>query len=90
MTWRDYGRNFLLMLGLAFFGMWINSFLAAYNTNFLYLVRPPMEGLPLLNLDNGWYVYIATYLTIVAVVLALAQLPIVLYFNKKRKEIEEI
>jgi uncharacterized membrane protein YwaF len=90
MTWRDYGRNFLLMLGLAFFGMWINSFLAAYNTNFLYLVRPPMEGLPLLNLDNGWYVYIVTYLTIVAVVLALAQLPIVLYFNKKRKEIEEI
>ncbi len=90
MTWRDYGRNFLLMLGLAFFGMWINSFLAAYNTNFLYLVRPPMEGLPLINLDNGWYVYIVTYLTIVAVVLALAQLPIVLYFNKKRKEIEEI
>lgn len=90
MTWRDFGRNYLLLIGLAFFGMWINSFLAAYNTNFLYLVRPPMEGLPLINLNNGWYAYILTYIIGVSVILGLVQLPIVLYFNKKRKEIEEI
>ena len=86
MTWRDYGRNFLILLGIAFFGMWINSFLAAYNTNFLYLVRPPMEGLPLLNLDHGWSTYILTYLGLVGVIFATAQLPLVLYYNKKRKE----
>ena len=31
--------------------------LQAYDTNFLYVVRPPADGLPLLNLDNGWYAY---------------------------------
>ena len=34
------------------------------TVNFLYLVRPPMDGLPILNLDNGWYAYIAALFTV--------------------------
>jgi len=29
------------------------------RVNFLFVVRPPREGLPLLNLERGWAVYIA-------------------------------
>ncbi len=90
MGWRDFGRNYLFLIALGFFGMWINSFLAAYNTNFLYMVRPPMEGLPLINLDHGWGVYITIYVIGIAVILGLVQLPIVLYFNKKRKEAMDV
>ena len=39
---------------------YINSILSKTNekVNFMYLSRPPMENLPLLNLNHGWGVYI--------------------------------
>ena len=64
---------------MAFICMWINSFLsiaadvedAFRRANFMYLTRPPMSGLPLLNLDNGWGVY---FLTLIALVVGLVGL----------------
>ena len=44
--------------------IWVNGLLKSYNTNFWFVVRPPRDGLPLLNLNNGWYVY---YLTLLAI-----------------------
>ncbi len=52
---RNLGILFALLVGM----IWVNGALQVYDTNFLYVVRPPVEGLPLLNLDHGWYVYIA-------------------------------
>ncbi len=61
----DLGRktwiiNIATLFGIAVIMIWVNGLLQVYDTNFLYVVRPPVEGLPLLNLDNGWYAYFAT------------------------------
>lgn len=45
--------NLGVLLALAFVMLYINGALAAYDTNFFYLTRPPMEHLPYLNLDRG-------------------------------------
>ncbi len=89
MGWKDLFRNYIFMFFLAMFGLWVNSALSVYDTNFLYLTRPPMDNLPLLNLDNGWYVYVVTLVGIGAVLLTAVQLPIVLYYEKKRKQKDE-
>ena len=54
---RAWIRNLVIVGSLAFIMIWVNGALQAYDTNFLYVVRPPTDGLPLLNLDNGWYAY---------------------------------
>lgn len=50
-------RNLTISTGLAFGMIYVNGALSVYGTNFMYLVRPPLEGLPYLNLESGWYAY---------------------------------
>jgi hypothetical integral membrane protein (TIGR02206 family) len=81
---KAYGRNTLLLLSLVVAMIYVNSALSAYGTNFLYLVRPPMEDLPVLNLDNGWYVYFLTLLGIGTSVLTLFHLPFIIIEKCKK------
>lgn len=67
--------NCISMFALAISMIWVNGALAVYNTNFLYVVRPPKSGLPLLNLDNGWFVYFLTLCLIGFVCLTIVHLP---------------
>lgn len=57
------------------------------TVNFMYTAGPPQEGLPYLNLDQGWLMYIVKYAALALVLLALCYIkPII---NKIRgKEIE--
>lgn len=60
---KDY-RTALIMLGCTLFAaIYINSILydGSSNINFMYVVSPPKEGLPYLNKDRGWLVYILRY-----------------------------
>lgn len=59
---RAWCRNLLSLLSLAMLMIWVNSALQVYDTNFWYVVRPPAEGLPLLNLDHGWFAYFGALL----------------------------
>jgi len=72
-SWRVFARNMGYVGITAFAATVINSMLVtAYpKVNFMYLVRPPMDNLPVLNLDNGWFAYFGTLAAIlVAVMLA--------------------
>ncbi len=53
--------NFLVVLLLA--AIYINSILydGVSNINFMYVVSPPQSGLPFLNENHGWLVYICHY-----------------------------
>lgn len=72
---RAYGRNLLILTALAFVMIWVNGALSVYDTNFMYVVRPPMEDLPVLNLDHGWYVYFLTLLGVGFALISLVHLP---------------
>ncbi len=60
--WRAWINNLASLGATAVAMIWINGALQEYDTNFLYVVRPPADGLPLLNLDNGWYAYFGALL----------------------------
>lgn len=89
--WSDYPRNLAFLGGFALLCMWINSALSGVlpRVNFMYLVRPPMENLPILNLDNGWAVYFITLLILAVVLIGLFHLIVMLVKNKKSKLVEE-
>ena len=59
---KEWLQNILTLSILSIVMIWVNSLLKDYNTNFFFLVRPPVKGLPLLNLNHGWFVYFITLL----------------------------
>lgn len=83
---RTFRRNIILLLSLVFMTLYINSFLSVYGTNFMFLVRPPMENLPFLNLNNGWYVYFFRIIGLGATMLSLFYLPFILHEHKGQKK----
>ena len=80
-------RNMLSLLGMAFVMIWVNGMLQEYDTNFWFVVRPPRDNLPLLNLNNGWYVYFLTVLSLGFIGVTLVHLPFML---KERKNIAQV
>ena len=81
---KAYGRNLLILLGLAGLMIYVNGALFAYGTNFMFLTRPPMEELPILNLDHGWYGYFLSLAALAVVLMTLAHLPFMLSERKEK------
>ena len=67
LTVRHYFACLKFLVGLMLFAIYINSILYDGNPriNFMYVVSPPQEGLPWLNEDQGWLVYILRYALLV-------------------------
>ncbi len=57
-------RNISFLFAMAILMIWVNSILQVYETNFWYVVRPPVEDLPILNLDHGWFAYFGSLLVL--------------------------
>ena len=73
-----YVTNLKLLTVVVLVAFLMNSVLEQYHTNFLFLRKPPMEGLPILNLDHGWYVYFVVLTLVACTLLFLVHLPFVL------------
>ena len=87
LSFKAYVRNLKLLMLLAVLALLMNSVLEQYETNFMFLRRPPMEGLPILNLNNGWYVYFVALALVACALLLLVHLPfIIIDINKRRRE----
>jgi uncharacterized membrane protein YwaF len=82
LTKKTYLRNLIAFSGLAMLALVMNSILESYNTNFLFLRKPPMDNLPLLNLNNGYFVYVITLAIIAILLLTIVHLP---FMVKKQK-----
>ena len=78
-----YFRNLALLVIITLLAMFMNSVLEQYGTNFLFLRQPPMPNLPILNLNNGWYVYFLTLVGIAIILVGIVQLPFII--KEKRK-----
>ncbi len=88
----SFFRNLAFLGIFALICTWINSALikSVNKINFMYLVRPPMEDLPILNLDNGWGVYFATLAALAVVLIGIFHLAVTLpgYIKRKRSQKE--
>lgn len=80
-----YVRNIGYLGGLALLCMWLNSALSGVlpRVNFMYLVRPPMKNLPILNLNHGWAVYIVTLSILALSLIGIFHLFVTVITNKK-------
>jgi len=89
--WKHYLQNIAYLGGIAMVMMWINSALSGVlgRVNFMYLVRPPMENLPILNLDHGWGVYFITLMTVAIVLIGIFHVIVMFCTTRKSKKIEE-
>lgn len=57
---KDFVRNIIVLFSLAIIMIWVNGALQIYETvNFFFVVKPPADGLPFLNLKHGWHAYFA-------------------------------
>lgn len=84
MGFRAYRRNLLILLAAAAVMIYVNGMFFTYGTNFMFLTRPPVEGLPILNLDHGWYAYFASLAAVAVVLMTVVHLPFML--AERRKE----
>ncbi len=82
---RAWGLNLLTLFAMAVCMIWVNSALQSYDTNFWYVVRPPVENLPILNLDHGWFAYFGTLVLCGLFGLTAVHLPFVIKEWKQKK-----
>lgn len=82
---KAYLNNLQLLLAVVAVAFVMNSVLEQYKTNFLFLRNPPMENLPVLNLNHGWYVYFLTLALIACTLVLLVQLPFIIKGLKAEK-----
>ena len=70
----DYFNCLKFLVVLMFFSFYINSILydGVSNINFMYVAGPPQDGLPFLNENHGWLVYIVHYALLVIVCVTLS------------------
>jgi len=77
-TIKEYGMSLGLAAMALILAIWVNGFFGwDPRVNFLFVVRPPMEGLPLLNLDRGWAMYILQMTWIAVAVFTLCYLRVI-------------
>jgi len=91
---KDYRNCLIMLVATLFIAIYINSALADYvhDINFMYVVNPPMSGLPYLTKAYGWGVYIVHYAAVCLLVASLVYIvPIINFFKglKKNKEVTE-
>lgn len=77
--------NLVVLFALLIFNLYMNSILSVYDTNFMFIVRPPLEGLPFLNLSHGYYIYLFRIIMLGVIGLSLFHLPFIV---KERKSCE--
>lgn len=83
---KSWITNLISTFALAIVMIWVNGLLAVYDTNFLFVVRPPVDNLPILNLNNGWYAYFFTLVAIGFVGITLVHLPSIIIEIKNNKK----
>ena len=86
LSFKAYFNNLKLLVCITAVAFLMNSVLEQYKTNFLFVRVPPMDNLPLLNLNNGWYVYFVTLAIIACVLMLLVQLPFMALNKRKDKK----
>lgn len=87
-TATDYVYCLIFLLVLMFVSIYLNSILydGMQNVNFMYVVAPPQEGLPFLNKNHGWLVYIMHYAMLILTCVTLCYIkPIITWFKEKKK-----
>lgn len=86
LTIKDYFNCLKCLVIVMFFAIYINSIIydGVSNINFMYVVNPPVSGLPFLNKNHGWLVYICHYAVLVLTCVTLCYIHTIIRAIKDR------
>jgi len=85
-TVREYAMSLFLTFCSMIMGIWANAFFGWENrANHMFIVRPPADGLPILNLNRGWGVYVFNLSWIGFVLITLCYLPVIVRAVKEKR-----
>jgi len=84
---KSYFTALILLAFALVMSIYINSIVGGSDVyaNFFFVARPPMDGLPILNLEHGWHVYILHLVWLGVLLVSLAYIPVFLKAIKERK-----
>ena len=82
-TWTTLFRNIAILFMFSIFAIYLNGIMQYANTNYMFVSRPPIDGLPILNLNQGWYVYYLKLSMTAVVLLFLIHFPFILFSKKE-------
>lgn len=80
----------LILLFIA--SIYINSILSIpgadpdLQTNFFFSSAPPMQGLPILNMNHGWHVYALSMICVGVTLMVILHIPFFIKENKEKKQ----
>lgn len=83
---KDYFSTLIFIVCIFFFAIYINSMMydGSSSVNFMYVVDPPQKGLPYLNENQGWLMYMLKYALLVFVCISLCYIkPIIISIKEK-------
>jgi|GEM_PF-282729 len=90
---KSYFTALVMIAGAFIFAIYINSILGYSTTdvNFFFVARPPMENLPILNLDHGWFAYVGHLAWLAILLISLCYIPtFVTTIRDRRKKKREV
>lgn len=100
LTLKDYFNSLKFVVAIMFFAIYINSMLftpemlgenaTMIEVNFMYVVSPPQKGLPYLNENHGWFVYICHYAFLVLFSITACYIKPIINAFKKKNKVEEV
>jgi uncharacterized membrane protein YwaF len=77
-TIKSYGSALAIVSLSSVVAIWLNAFFGwDHRVNHMFIVRPPFEGLPILNLNHGWPVYMLALASIAVVLITVCYLPVI-------------
>ena len=85
---KDYFDALKLLALFCFIAIYLNSWIndGSNKINFMYVVAPPQDGLPFLNMNQGWFVYFIRYALVALVSVSLVYIgPIIRALKKENK-----
>ena len=87
LTIKDYFSCLKFLLIIMFFAIYINSIVydGSNKINFMYVVSPPVDGLPFLTEKFGWFVYIMHYACLVLFCVTMCYLKPIITAIKSKK-----
>ena len=87
LTVSDFFSCLKFLLVLMFFAIYINSIVydGVSNINFMYVVSPPVSGLPFLTENYGWFVYIVHYACLILLCVTACYLKPIIQAVKAKK-----
>ena len=85
-TIKDYTSCLKFLVIIMFFAFYINSIVydGTKDINFMYVSSPPQPGLPFLNEDKGWLVYILRYASLVLFSVTICYIKPIIGFIKEK------